>query len=307
MAWCYLKIGNMSELPNAAQRLAECESKFVQSYGANLERVKALKGSSGEEAVLMVRMHLLQAIVAFHSGHLANGKSMLRSTSAELDNLRVPHEILEEVMASGFTAREARLALRSQNNNVSAAIRHAQQTKEAKEKTEKEELERKRKRRKFGKTAEGNWVNLGFLNTMVKMGYEESLAASALRHCENDVNAAIQTINEHPELLFEDENRPFDPREVTKEMIDTVLAMGFDQTSAMKALIKFKGDIGKAVDALTSGALDSPTVDDKEKERNKEEAYERMQEDLDGAESYLDLTLDDEKTYLDRYMKLMDL
>ena len=58
---CYLRLGNVSELPNAVQRLANCESKFVSSYGANLERVRAVKGHTGQEAVLLVRMHLLQA------------------------------------------------------------------------------------------------------------------------------------------------------------------------------------------------------------------------------------------------------
>ena len=98
IAWCYLKIGNMSELPDAIQRLAECESKFASSYGANLERVQALKGHTGEEAVLLVRMHLLQSIVAYHSGHVTRGKALLRSTDTELESLRVPDELLQEVI-----------------------------------------------------------------------------------------------------------------------------------------------------------------------------------------------------------------
>ena len=56
----HFRIGNVSELPDAYKRLADCESKFVASYGANLERVKAVKGHAGEESVLLVRMHLLQ-------------------------------------------------------------------------------------------------------------------------------------------------------------------------------------------------------------------------------------------------------
>ena len=44
-------------------------------------------------------------------------------------------------------------------------------------------------------------------------------------------------------------------------------------------------------------------------ELRKEEAYDRLAEDLEEAEpeAYLDLTLDDEKHYLDKYLSLMGL
>ena len=46
-----------------------------------------------------------------------------------------------------------------------------------------------------------------------------------------------------------------------------------------------------------------------EKEKRKLEAYDRLAEDLEEAEpeAYLDLTLDDEKHYLDKYLSLMGL
>ena len=50
-------------MPNAQERLKECENNFKKSYGENLERVMALKGNSSSEAVLYVRLHLLQGIV----------------------------------------------------------------------------------------------------------------------------------------------------------------------------------------------------------------------------------------------------
>ena len=63
ISWCYLRIGNLNELPNAQERLKECENNFKKSYGENLERVMALKGNSSSEAVLYVRLHLLQGIL----------------------------------------------------------------------------------------------------------------------------------------------------------------------------------------------------------------------------------------------------
>jgi hypothetical protein len=59
----------VSELPNAEQRLHECEERFSKSYGPNLERLTSLKGSTNNEANLLLRLRLLKAIVAFHNGH----------------------------------------------------------------------------------------------------------------------------------------------------------------------------------------------------------------------------------------------
>jgi len=48
------------------RRLKTCEECFHKSYGANLERLTVIKGGSGMEAALFVRLHLLQAVVAFY-------------------------------------------------------------------------------------------------------------------------------------------------------------------------------------------------------------------------------------------------
>ena len=68
IAWCYLNLNTVSELPAADERLRRCEAKFKESYGADLERVAFLKGSAGNEMALMARLNLLQGIVAFHMG-----------------------------------------------------------------------------------------------------------------------------------------------------------------------------------------------------------------------------------------------
>jgi len=322
IAWCYLRIGKVSELPDAAGRLAECESKFNSSYGANLERVKAVKGHTGEESVLLVRMHLLQAVVAFHSGQVARAKLLLKSTAQELDSLRVPEGLLKEVIANGFTEREARLAIRSvyPSTNVTAAVKHAQKTREDRERIEGEELRRKNRRNKFGKTLKGNWVNLGLLETMTRMGYDERLAAEALRQTENDVNAATECLNEKPELLLTAiQDKDFNAKDLSQETVGQVAAMGFGEEDANKALVLTKGNMEAAIELLTSGVdLDAQKEPlskrikkalDPEEEKRREEAYDRLQDDLDEAdpEAYLDLTLDDEKSYLDKYRNYMDL
>ena len=47
IAWCYLNLGNISQLPDAEVRLQRCEEVFAKSYGPNLERLVNLKGTAG--------------------------------------------------------------------------------------------------------------------------------------------------------------------------------------------------------------------------------------------------------------------
>ena len=44
IAWCYLAVNAVSELPEADRKLAECEETFKKSYGNNMERLATLKG-----------------------------------------------------------------------------------------------------------------------------------------------------------------------------------------------------------------------------------------------------------------------
>ena len=67
IAWCYLHLHAVSELPDAEARLLRCEQSFKQSYGQNLERLTALKGSPGSEQGLLARLHLLQVTPEPHA------------------------------------------------------------------------------------------------------------------------------------------------------------------------------------------------------------------------------------------------
>jgi len=324
IAWCYLKLGNMTELPNAASRLSDCESSFVQTYGANLERLNAVKGRVGEESVLFVRMNLLQAIVQYHSGHIRKAKELFRKVECEIKKLLVPEDALDEVAAAGFTKAEARLALRSTDGNITAAIKHAQEARNKKEQIAKEEKERSKKRRLFGKTQDGSWVNLGYLNTLVSMGMDERLSAEALRQSNNDINGAIEAIQQSPEALIQNltDKSSLDP-EITEEMISTIMEMGFaDKEAIKKALNDTKGNFEQVISLLTNNQNMSANVSDmtakaeavakkaKEKiqeRKNREEAAERFENEIGEAEDYLDLTLEEENEYLTSYKNILGL
>ena len=59
------------------QRLVMCSDCLQRSYGENLERLEVVKGETGIERVLFMRLHLLQAIIAFHQGHFEQAKLLL--------------------------------------------------------------------------------------------------------------------------------------------------------------------------------------------------------------------------------------
>lgn len=47
IVWCYLCLRSISHIPDADRRLGLCESTLERTYGKNLERVEALKGTAG--------------------------------------------------------------------------------------------------------------------------------------------------------------------------------------------------------------------------------------------------------------------
>lgn len=48
IVWCYLHLQSFHYLSDAEARLKICDETFKRCYGENLERVRALKGTSGK-------------------------------------------------------------------------------------------------------------------------------------------------------------------------------------------------------------------------------------------------------------------
>ena len=77
---------------------------------------------------------------------------------------------------TGYSVREARLGLRASGGNLSEAsifLQRREEERNERKRKEREEEERKSKRKKLGKTASGQWVNLGYLETIVEMGFAQ--------------------------------------------------------------------------------------------------------------------------------------
>lgn len=330
VAWCYLCLHCLQELPDASQRLSRCEDRLQATYGRNMERLMVLKGTTGMEAALFFRLHLLQAIAAYHQGHMDEAKPLFLRASTEMAALKVDDGILAELVSLGYTASEARQALRATGGDSARAVEHIKTTRREKESIRKEEEKKARDarlRRKLGKCANGkDWVDVGLYKAMKGMGFPPGPSQMALAQTNNDVNAAIHHLQENPELFHTHDPEADKPSgsgkkkkkvEIDAAMITQMTGMGYAETLARKALKKSGGDIQKALSDLMAGKItlgDQSSSDSdsgegtsqqqtREQERN---AFQNLVTDLPTSETdHLDLTLEAEEAFLSQYMKLM--
>lgn len=109
IAWCYLCLQSFTHLPEAQKRLEQCAQKFAQTYGANLERLMNIKGSTGNEGCLLVRLHLLQAVVLYHQNRRAESLALMQQVEQELRNLKVDEQSVFALQELGYSSAEARV------------------------------------------------------------------------------------------------------------------------------------------------------------------------------------------------------
>ncbi|XP_076088637.1 NEDD8 ultimate buster 1-like [Mytilus galloprovincialis] len=334
IVWCYLCLKNVEDLPDAEKRLNMSEDCFIRSYGSNFERLNAVKGGSGTELALFMRLHLLQGIVAFHQHRLQDARRLLSKAEFELQHLVVDSEKLTEVMTMGFNEREARLGLRASAGHIEQAVQHIMQRKEEKKgisKKIKEERRKKRIQKSLGLTANKDKVNVDSYEMLTNMGFGGGAAAEALRQANNDVGQALEVLEKHPEFLSLPDPEHKDIT-ITDEMLAQVYSLGFDPEMAREALKLHAGSIQKAIDELirsggilarssSEGSSDGSSADSspeagpsninktEEKKRKKEEkeALQDFMSDLpEDEEDYLDLTLTEEEQFLKEYKSLVD-
>merc|ERR1719154_438133 len=288
---------------------------FKESYGTNLERLQSIKGSTGQEAVLLMRLHLLQGIVAFHLGNEREAKLLLKKTRIESQLLEVNEELLYQLMDMGYSMAESRLGLRSARGDIKGAVEHINQRRTEREeirKKEKAEREANKRRESVGKCADGAWVNIGYLDTLTRMGYSEKVGIAALKQANNALNLAVQLLQEEPELiqLAADETEKVNDEDVAK-----IVSLGYSAIVARKALER-EGDIEAAVEYLfeNKGEINETEEERAKKRRRKEEkeedsaSYERMRGAISkDEEQHLDVDLKLEKEFLEQYSKLMNI
>ncbi|XP_078702483.1 NEDD8 ultimate buster 1-like isoform X2 [Branchiostoma floridae x Branchiostoma belcheri] len=341
IVWCYLCLKNVTSLPDAENRLQKCEQLFHKSYGNNLERLTTVKGSSGQEKALFVRLHLLQGVVFFHQGRRNQAVAELAKADAFLRQLQVDESKLTELMTMGFSSAEARLGLRACGNNVQAAVTHIMQKQEERREIKKKEREERRQKklaRKLGKTASGDWVKVDLYDALVNMGFPRGGAVAALQQTNNNIQQAIQVLQDQPELLTLPDPDPT-PVSITDEMLAQLVSLGFDPEMSRRALQSCQGVAQRAIDMLlqsggvlpevssassssassssstssssatpssSSSSSDASPAKSPEELQREKEAYEELASDLADQEDYLDLTLEEESVFLQEYRALLE-
>ncbi|KRT81584.1 Ubiquitin [Oryctes borbonicus] len=325
IAWCYLCLQSFMHLPEAHERLKKCEENFHKSYGPNLERLIALKGSTGNEAALFMRLHLLQAIVLYHQNERPTAKNLLLKANNELLSLKVDEHNVLALIELGYSPAEARLGLRATNGDINMAANYINEKRNAREESRRKAMaERifKKESQKLGLCVDGKqYVDPNFLKILVNMGFGKEAARIALQKTNNIISDSIQYIQENP-LPGPSNSKSREFLSLIEELIPELQAAGFDYSMSKLALQKHNGDVMRAAEELLinngiinakieNEPVDEVHVTNNEHERKlkelKEDALNRLSQDISMEDDdYLDLTLQKEEMFLKQYLALLE-
>ncbi|KAH3761762.1 NEDD8 ultimate buster 1 [Pelomyxa schiedti] len=272
VAWCYLKQKCAAFMGDAGWRISRAETYLSQSHGADGHRLKILRnGADNAENVLYVRLKILKAVLSYYTGDLTNAKKFIVEAGDKLQALSVDDLDLAQVMSMGFTDNESRHALRSfppKEFGIQRAIDFLIQAREEKLAKRTEELLRaaeELRRRTFGRTANGNWIDMSLLKELMASGFLEKFVVEALRQTNNNRDEAVKLLLLHGDLL--EPAPPPVPKEPElsdddSEKIAHLVSLGYSISKSKKALKTCNGDLALASDLLIASAANDPPNSD---------------------------------------------
>uniref|UniRef100_A0A182PLB2 UBA domain-containing protein n=1 Tax=Anopheles epiroticus TaxID=199890 RepID=A0A182PLB2_9DIPT len=251
IVWCYLRLKNLNQLPDAEERLKVCELKFQQSYGKNMQRVAAIRGEQSSEKILLVRLHLLKAVLYFHQNKRDDARTMFRVVETELLKLRIDDDCLSRLMECGYSTKECRIALRACSNDVEASIEFIHNRRQMRETNEKRSERERKLYKTIDHTASGGEgferLKLDLVDQLMEMGYPEALAALALKRSANDINGALNELERNKDALQTELLRTVS---VDEELQTKLEALGFERKLAHAALKLMANDYDRATNYL---------------------------------------------------------
>ncbi|XP_019749434.1 NEDD8 ultimate buster 1 [Hippocampus comes] len=284
IVWCYQALEALSCLDDGRERLRLAEDCFLRCYGEQQQRLLMIKGNTGREEVLFLRLHLLQSLLAFVDGNDHQAQQQLDQVELLYTRLCPDTDKMTQLMVLGFSEREARLGLRACHGDVhEAAMLISNQTQE------REEL-RQRERRKRQQTKAG-------LAILAEAGYAARDAATALERADGNVDQAFQILLDASQTLATSDWN-------TNEKLQQLLYLGFERSPSEAALALTGGDVQLATELLMDnrGAVPSAATPPSEEEpstssssTDDSELVNEVLEDIPHHEDdYLDLTLEEE-------------
>jgi len=266
---------------------------------------------------------------------LDDSPAFTSQAESHLQRLTVDDRSFTQVISMGFTGSEARLALRACHGNVTQAVDYISRRKQEKllrRDKEKREKKQRKEAKQYGTTATGKLIELQLLTHLKDMGFEHGMAVEALRQCDNNIEQALETLQNKPELLVGKYKPP-----IRRETIDQFVAMGFGEKVVKEILRECNSDPNKTLERLislqASGGLasfassqqgsstsegvdvdagadaDVDMKDDSQEDKLDEQIAETFadiqQGDDDDDDAYLDLTLTEETELMNKYKMLL--
>ena len=338
LCWCYLNLEQISELSSADERLKKCETAFYRSYGRDLSRLSKLKSKESiQEYALLVRLYLMQGIVAYHVDNHFTAKVKLLKAEELAEKIKINESSLLSLINMGFELKDVRLALRVCEGDVMASIDYIQQRQlELRERTERDRAENRLMllKHKLGLTNTGNQVDTDMYQLLKGMGFPKELVKRALRVCDNNMDQAIQLMSSAQQLMETpvpavlenatpttedtsvDSDLTADPTGATADqtvaslipsidnMMSQLLILGANQEKARAAIEKYNGDIYAIVNELFFGVANGTSSDLAIAEPEDEEVMDFVANWQDSGD-YLDISLDQETNLLSYYMGLL--
>ncbi|KOM40070.1 hypothetical protein LR48_Vigan04g026800 [Vigna angularis] len=242
MVWCYFMIQDIRWLADAGKRLEIARIGIERAHGKDSLRLRLLQGGRFPELALHLRLELLEGVVAYHTGQLEKSRKALASARAKFEQLQVSDEALSFVMSMGYVERDAKRALRMNNQDVGGAIDFLAEEKAKKLQKREEDMRRRneiKEQKRYGMTPLKKAVDLERLKELVSIGFDKELAAEALRQNENDTQKALDDLTNpvtNSALQVSIESRKSKRQKQAKDYeIEKVVRMGFERARVVAA------------------------------------------------------------------------
>ncbi|XVF47991.1 hypothetical protein PTKIN_Ptkin03bG0154700 [Pterospermum kingtungense] len=267
IVWCYFLLRDISWLSVAGIRLEKAREGLERCHGKDFSRVRLLQSGSQPELALHMRLELLEGVVAYHNGQFDKSRKSLSSAQAKFSQLQVPDEALSHVMSMGFKERDARRALRLNNQDISSAVDFLFEEKAKRAQKREDDIQHRMEimeQKQYGVTPLKKAVNLEKLKELVAIGFEKNLAAEALRRNENDFQKALDDLT-NPEtnsvIQLDIESRKRKRKQRTADAtIEELVSMGFDR-SRVAAVFRAGETMEQTMSRLLSESESLPTID----------------------------------------------